>query len=101
MNIVFLDGDHNNTSINNLSPVSKKTLGTEFGYLAKARSVVKLNKDGNVMTTYRSAREAARENGMSYQTVMDRCNGKVKRLYAPDGCIYKWKDQTRAKVKMC
>ena len=37
-------------------------------------------------------REAARENFMSYQTVMDRCNGKVKGPFAPDGYAYAWED---------
>ena len=29
---------------------------------------------------------------MSYQTVMDRCNGKVKGAFAPDGYAYAWDD---------
>ena len=35
-------------------------------------------------------REAARRNYMSYQTVIDRCNGKVKKSVAPDGYDYIW-----------
>lgn len=44
------------------------------------------------MEVYSSAREAARRNFMSYQTVIDLCNGKVKRGKAPDGFVYEWDD---------
>ena len=29
---------------------------------------------------------------MSYQTIIDRCNGKVKSAFAPDGFAYAWED---------
>lgn len=38
------------------------------------------------------AREAAKANHMSYQTVLDRCNGKVKNPYALDGFTYRFED---------
>lgn len=50
--------------------------------------VVKINSDGEVVEFYKSAREAGRKNFMSYQTILDRINGKVKSLYAPDGYVY-------------
>lgn len=37
-------------------------------------------------------REAAKANHMSYQTVLDRCNGKVKNPYALDGFTYRFED---------
>ena len=36
------------------------------------------------------ARQAAKENYLSYQTVMDRCNGKIKKPFALDGHTYQW-----------
>jgi hypothetical protein len=39
---------------------------------------------------YPSARQAAKMNHMSYQTVMDRCNGNVKKEIAPYGYFYVW-----------
>lgn len=41
---------------------------------------------------YQVDREAARENYMSYQTIIDRCNGKCKSAFAPDGYAYAWED---------
>lgn len=50
--------------------------------------VAKINNFGEVVECYRSAREAGRKNYMSYQSILDRINGKVKSLYAPDGYVY-------------
>ena len=44
------------------------------------------------MEIYPSAREAAKKNHMSYQTVMDYCNGKRKGAFAPDGYAYAWEE---------
>ena len=41
---------------------------------------------------YRDRKEAARANHMSYQTVLDRCNGKVKKPFALDGTTYVFDD---------
>ena len=30
---------------------------------------------------------------MSYQTIADRCNGKCKSAFAPDGYAYAWEDE--------
>ena len=37
-----------------------------------------------------SARAAAKANHMSYQTVLDRCHGKVKKPFALDGYTYQF-----------
>lgn len=54
------------------------------------RPVAKVDSSGNVITVYASAREAARANFMSYQAVLDRCNGKVQKPYALDGFTYQF-----------
>lgn len=51
-------------------------------------SIVKINSNGEIIDFYKSVREAGRKNFMSYQTILDRINGKVKSLYAPDGYVY-------------
>ena len=62
------------------------------GAKSRRRPVAKLDAGGEVVEVYPSAREAARRNYMSYQTVIDRCNGKVKGAFAPDGYAYAWDD---------
>lgn len=76
----------------NLAYIDRRNLGQMTGAKSRRRPVAKIDDRGEVVAVYTSAREAARQNFMSYQTVMDRCNGKVKSLYALDGHRYQWDD---------
>lgn len=33
---------------------------------------------------------------MSYQTIIDRCNGRCRSAFAPDGFAYAWDDDKRS-----
>ena len=63
------------------------------------RRVVKVDRDGRILAEYRSAREAARKNYLSTNTVVNRCLGKVKEPYRLDGCDYKYKEEEHANEK--
>lgn len=78
--------------INNIEYISRKELGKKTGHMAKRKPVAKINKYGEIIEVYQSARAAARDNYMSYQTIASRCNGKVKSAFAPDGYAYAWED---------
>lgn len=78
--------------LGNLGYISCRELGARTGGRSRSRAVFKVGTDGEAVEVYRSAREAARKNNMSYQTVVDRCNGKVKNPYALDGHTYVWED---------
>lgn len=52
--------------------------------------VVKVDGERNIIKRYRSASDAARENYMSYQTVLDRCRKKVKNEYDINGHTYRF-----------
>ena len=54
--------------------------------------MAKIDSNGEIVDVYTSARQAAKSNFMSYQTVIDRCNGKCKSAFAPDGYAYAWED---------
>lgn len=83
----------------NIGYIAKHELGVRTGYKSRSQSVFKVNEYGEVVEVYRSAREAARCNHMSYQTVMDRCNGKIKKPYALDGHTYSWEDGRAGRPK--
>ena len=68
------------------------------GGKANGRSVVKIDKNGKVVEVYYSAREAGRKNFLSHQTIVARCNGERKRLFAPDGYMYCWDNRKSIKV---
>lgn len=87
------NGIQSDNYINNIAYISKKDLGKLTGAKSRRKPVVKLNEDGEIVEAYSSAREAARKNYMSYQTVTDRCNGKCKSAFAPDGFAYAWEDE--------
>jgi len=76
----------------NIKYISRKELGKLTGSQSKQKGVAKINSDCDVVEFYTSARQAAKENFMSYQTVIDRCNNKVKSAFAPDGYAYAWED---------
>lgn len=77
--------------VGNIGFISRSELGKMTGHMAnKRKCVFKVDKDGNEIEVYRSAREAARENNMSYQTVLDRCHNKVKNPFALDGYTYQF-----------
>ena len=76
-------------SLPNIGVKTRTELGRETGkWNGCAFAIVKINSEGEIVDFYKSAREAGRENYMAYQTIMDRVNGKVKSLYAPDGYVY-------------
>lgn len=80
--------------VGNLQWISKRELGKRTAILAdKRRVVAKVSRSGETVEFYPSARAAARANHMSYQTILDRCNGKVKKPFALDGYNYLFDEQ--------
>lgn len=72
------DGYIWNNQARNLIALDRQEVGRMTGPKSRSKVVEKIDKDGKLIATYHSAREAGRQNFMSYQTVLDRCNGKVK-----------------------
>jgi hypothetical protein len=87
---VHANGLHTDNHMRNIVVYNRKGLGKQFGRLSSSRPVAKVDADGHVVDFYPSARAAGRANHMSYQTVLDRCNGKVKKPFALDGFNYRW-----------
>lgn len=82
------NGDTADNSLNNIGFVTPQALGRKTGANSRRKPVAKVAPDGEVITLYPSARKAAAANHMSYQAVLDRCNGKVKNPFALDGTTY-------------
>ena len=92
------NGIQSDNYINNIAYISRKDLGKRTGAKGRRKPVVKIDVYGEFVEFYSSAREAARRNYMSYQTVIDRCNGKCKSAFAPDGFAYFLMRQTVSKL---
>ena len=73
----------------NLGVTTREKLGRLTGQRNDCKiAIVKIDQNGEIVECYRSVREAGRKNFMSYQTILNRINGKTKGLCAPDGYIY-------------
>jgi len=86
------NGCQSDNYINNIAYIDKRELGKKTGPTSRRKSVAKIDAGGEVVEVYSSAREAARKNFMSYQTIIDRCNNNCKSVFAPDGFAYAWED---------
>src|SRR5690625_1110168 len=63
----------------NLEYVTNQELGRMTGYKSNSKAVVQLEEDTmELVNEYRSAREAGRNYFLSYQAILDRCNGVYK-----------------------
>lgn len=82
--------DLSDNALHNIGFATPEKLGKMTGAMATRKPVVKIDRNGEVVACYTSARAAGRANHMSYQTVLDRCNGKVKNPFALDGYNYQF-----------
>ena len=87
------NGCQSDNYIQNIDYISRKDLGKLTGGNSRRQPVAKIDSSGQIVEVYSSARECGRKNFMSYQTVIDRCNGKCKSAFAPDGYAYAWEDK--------
>lgn len=87
------NGVQSDNYVNNIGYINRTELGRLTGAKARRKPVAKIDCSGEAVEIYSSAREAAKRNHMSYQTVIDRCNGKCKSAFAPDGYAYAWEDK--------
>ena len=87
------NGCQNDNYLNNIEYITREELGKRTGASSRRMPVAKISEDGEIVEVYTSARKAAKQNYMSYQTVIDRCNGKCKSPFAPDGYAYAWENK--------
>ena len=93
---VHRNGCQSDNYVNNIKYISRQQAGKIYGARSKRKAVVKIDNHGEIVEVYSSARMAAKANYLSHQTVTDRCNGKCKSPYAPDGYAYAWEDSRKS-----
>lgn len=94
--IIHKNGICSDHAIHNLEMVDNATIGKIFARRAASKSVLKYDPETmECVDAYPSARVCAKENGMSYQTIMDRCNNTPIFSPAPDGYEYCWEDDNQ------
>ena len=75
------NGCQSDNYVQNIAYIDKRKLGKLTGASSRRQPVAKIDQNGEIIDIYSSAREAARQNYMSYQTIIDRCNGKCKSAF--------------------
>lgn len=73
----------------NIGFMSRQELGHRFGAASNERCCCKVRGD-TVLEYYRSAKAAAAANYICYDSVLMRCNGKVKAPIHADGTTFRW-----------
>lgn len=63
------------------------------GGVTSKKPVLKIDRHGNIVEIYRSAKEAAKKNHMSASAMYERCQGKIKNPFRLDGYRYRYEDQ--------
>lgn len=93
---VHRNGCQSDNYVNNIEYISQKRAGKIYGPRSRRKAVAKIDAKGEIVEIYPSARAAGRANYMSYTAVIDRCNGKCKSTFAPDGYAYAWEDSGKS-----
>ena len=63
------------------------------GGVTSNKPVLKIDRRGNVVEIYRSAKEAAKKNHMCFSAMYDRCQGKIKNPFRLDGYDYRYENR--------
>ena len=79
----------NNEELSNIGIISRSELTRKTNAKSKRSiKVVKINSDGEIVDCYKSIRNAAKKNNLSYGTLVYYVSKKARYLYAPDGYVY-------------
>jgi len=79
MVVAKIGGVLQNCHVNNLKLIGLRERGRMTGAMASSKPVELLDENGIVIDSWSSARKASKDLFMSYQTVVDYCNRKVKK----------------------
>lgn len=88
-NIIHRNGAKLDCALVNLAFASKQATG-KISSGNRRKAVMKVDRSGQVVAIYPSAREAARRNYISQNSIWARCVGKVKDPYRLDGYDYRY-----------
>lgn len=87
--IIHKNGAKLDCDLYNLQKVNSQQCG-RMSNRNRRKAVAKIDRLGEVLQIYSSAREAAQKNHLSQTAVWHRCNNKLKDPYALDGTTYQY-----------
>ena len=77
--IVHRNGLRTDNRLENLETITPEECGKRYGSSGRRKPVVKIDRNGEVVETYRSAAEAAKKNHIGRSPVTARCRKEVTR----------------------
>lgn len=89
---VHKNGLHTDNRLENVVILSREQLGRTVNRRWRARPVVRINRAGEIVECYGSAREAARAGYISKGAIVERCNRRVADEFRLTGYSYRWDD---------
>lgn len=98
--LYFKNGNKQDIHLDNLAYIQRTELGKITNASKRRKPVAKISANGELLDIFPSARQAAKANYMSDQTVMNHCNGKVQSTFAPDGNRYVWDEELEYSQKI-
>lgn len=90
--LYFINGVKSDCRLSNIGVINKSKFCKLNGFKTLSMQVAKIDRFGDIVEVYKSAREAGRLNFMNYRTVSNRCNNKVIDKFGLDGFDYQWDD---------
>lgn len=98
--IVHRNGAKLDCALENLKFMPLRECG-RLSCRSRRRAVEKIDRNGQIVAIYASAREAARKNFISQNSIWARCNGRVKDPFCLDDHDYRYdKGDRRMKIKL-
>lgn len=76
--VIHKNGMKTDCALENLAFASQKEIGKKYGGIGRRKSVLKVDKNGNLLAVYHTAGEAAKRNFMSETQVRKHCRGIVQ-----------------------
>lgn len=77
-NIIHKNGVKQDCYLNNLEFIKNEDSGKKFGGLARRMPVLKVDRNGEILAAYKSAKEAAEECFMSKLQIQRHCRGEIQ-----------------------
>lgn len=96
--ITHKDGSKLNCDLRNLEFKTSRECG-KLSSGHRRKTVLKIDRQGNVVAIFRSAREAAEKEYICQNSISARCLGNVKNPFELTGYTYQYEDTTRGRKK--
>lgn len=90
--VIHKNGLHSDNRLCNVEIMTPQEAGSRVCGRHHARPVVMIDRQGEIVECFGSAREAGRRTGVCFECVRDRCNRTVRDEFRLTGYSYRWDD---------